>query len=55
MDAVFEHADRIMVLDRGALIARGTPEEVRRNPDVRAVYLGDGTVCDIRNVEGAPA
>jgi len=55
MDVVFEHADRIMVLDRGALIAGGTPEEVRRNPDVRAVYLGDGTVYDARNVEGAPA
>jgi branched-chain amino acid transport system ATP-binding protein len=55
MDVVFEHADRIMVLDRGVLIARGTPEEVRRNPDVRAVYLGDGTVYDARNIEVAPA
>ena len=55
MDVVFEHADRIMVLDRGALIAGGTPEEVRRNPDVRAVYLGDGTVYDARILGGAPA
>jgi branched-chain amino acid transport system ATP-binding protein len=42
MDVVFEHADRIMVLDRGGLIAEGTPAEVRANAQVRAVYLGEG-------------
>jgi branched-chain amino acid transport system ATP-binding protein len=42
MDVVFGQADRIVVLDRGILIAGGTPEEVRNNPDVRAVYLGGG-------------
>ena len=40
MDVVFGQADRIIVLDRGQLIAGGTPAEVRANPDVRAVYLG---------------
>ena len=40
MDVVFGQADRIIVLDRGQLIAGGTPEEVRTNPNVRAVYLG---------------
>ena len=40
MDVVFSQADRIIVLDRGQLIAGGRPEEVRANPDVRAVYLG---------------
>ena len=29
MDVVFEHADRILVLNRGSLIAEGSPEEVR--------------------------
>ena len=42
MDVVFEHADRVMVLNRGALIAEGTPAEVRANEQVRAVYLGEG-------------
>ncbi|WP_454916332.1 ABC transporter ATP-binding protein [Xanthobacter sediminis] len=42
MDVVFEHADAVMVLDRGELIARGPPQEVRRDPRVRAVYLGEG-------------
>ncbi|MEI7871081.1 MAG: ABC transporter ATP-binding protein [Alphaproteobacteria bacterium] len=40
MDVVFSQADRIIVLDRGQLIAGGTPAEVRANPNVRAVYLG---------------
>ncbi len=40
MDVVFSQADRLIVLDRGRLIAGGTPQEVRANPDVRAVYLG---------------
>jgi branched-chain amino acid transport system ATP-binding protein len=40
MDVVFGQADRVIVLDRGRLIAGGRPEEVRDNADVRAVYLG---------------
>jgi branched-chain amino acid transport system ATP-binding protein len=55
MDVVFEHADRILVLNRGALIAEGTPAEVRGNPEVRAVYLGEGLVYDARHREGASA
>jgi branched-chain amino acid transport system ATP-binding protein len=55
MDVVFEHADRILVLNRGTLIAEGTPEEVRGNPEVRAVYLGEGMVYDARHREGFSA
>jgi branched-chain amino acid transport system ATP-binding protein len=40
MDAVFGHADDIIVLVRGEIIARGRPEEVRANARVREVYLG---------------
>jgi len=41
MDVVFGHADRVIVLDRGRIIAAGTPEAIRANPQVRAIYLGD--------------
>jgi branched-chain amino acid transport system ATP-binding protein len=55
MDVVFEHADRILVLNRGSLIAEGSPQEVRANPQVRAVYLGEGLVYDARHHHGAGA
>ena len=53
MDVVFEHADRILVLNRGTLIAEGAPEEVRRDAQARAIYLGEGLVYDARHHEGA--
>lgn len=40
MDVVFGHADRIVVLDRGRVIADAAPEVVRADPNVQAVYLG---------------
>jgi branched-chain amino acid transport system ATP-binding protein len=55
MDVVFEHADRILVLNRGSLIAEGTPAEVRGNREVRAVYLGEGLVYDARHRQGSSA
>ena len=41
MDMVFGFADRIIVLDRGQIIADGAPAEIRANAQVRAVYLGE--------------
>ena len=41
MDAVFRLADRISVMVNGRLIATGSPEETRRNVEVRRAYLGD--------------
>ena len=43
MDVVFGHADRIIVLDRGRVIAAGSPEDIRADTRVKAVYLGDDT------------
>jgi len=41
MDLVFSFADRISVLVNGALFVEGPPEEVARDPQVKAVYLGE--------------
>ncbi len=41
MDLVFSFADRISVLVNGAMLVEGTPEEVARDANVKAVYLGE--------------
>ena len=41
MEMVFTHSDRILVLDRGQLIAEGDAASVRADKRVRAVYLGE--------------
>jgi len=40
MGVVFDLADRILVLVEGRIVANDTPEAIRRNPLVRAAYLG---------------
>lgn len=44
MDVVFSIATRILVLDRGQIIADGSPEEIRTNDHVKSAYLGEETV-----------
>jgi ABC-type branched-subunit amino acid transport system ATPase component len=44
MDVVFANADRIMVMNRGRLVADGAPAEVRANPLVQQIYLGAGRI-----------
>ena len=41
MDAVFRVADTITVMVNGSVIARGTPADVRSNPEVQSAYLGE--------------
>jgi branched-chain amino acid transport system ATP-binding protein len=41
MDVVFGHADRVIVLDRGRIIAQGSPAAIRADARVREVYLGE--------------
>jgi branched-chain amino acid transport system ATP-binding protein len=40
MDVVFDHADRVIVLAHGRIIAQGSPAAVRADAQVQAVYLG---------------
>jgi branched-chain amino acid transport system ATP-binding protein len=42
MDVVFTHADRVIVLSDGELIAEGSPAAVRADARVRELYLGTG-------------
>jgi branched-chain amino acid transport system ATP-binding protein len=41
MEVVFGLAERILVMHRGALLAAGTPDEIRGDSEVRAAYLGE--------------
>ena len=41
MELVFNFASRIIVMAEGAVLAEGTPDEIRMHPKVREVYLGN--------------
>ncbi len=46
MALIMDVCDRIQVLDQGQSLAEGTPDEIRRNIDVAAAYLGESAVYE---------
>jgi branched-chain amino acid transport system ATP-binding protein len=46
MDVVMRHADRVIVMAEGRVIAEGAPHEVRRDQAVVDAYLGSGPPVD---------
>lgn len=48
MDVVFSYAHRIIVMSRGSIIASGSPDTVRANPEVQRVYLGSAAFLKAR-------
>ena len=40
MDVVFKYSDRIVVMAQGAIMAQGTPDEIRNNEQVAMTLLG---------------
>jgi branched-chain amino acid transport system ATP-binding protein len=48
MDIVFRHAQRVLVMSRGELVATGRPDEIRQSPLVQEVYLGHAAIGEKR-------
>jgi branched-chain amino acid transport system ATP-binding protein len=48
MDIVFRYSERIVVMHQGAILADGTPDEIRRNDEVTTTLIGT-------HVTGEPA
>ena len=45
IDIVFDIAHKIVVSHQGKTIAEGSPDEVRKNPEVQKAYLGEADAC----------
>jgi branched-chain amino acid transport system ATP-binding protein len=54
LDVIRECCDRLLVLDRGRLLASGAPEEVLRDQRVAAVYLGTSGAGRVRRGPAGP-
>ena len=51
MGLVLGISDQVVVLEFGHVIARGTPSEVRENPDVVTAYLGAGNTELVKELD----
>ena len=52
MDVVFAHADRMIVLARGRLIAQGKADDIRKDLKVQEVYFGSGATFEDKTQAG---
>jgi branched-chain amino acid transport system ATP-binding protein len=52
MSVVFGTARTVTVMHQGRVLTQGTPEQIRANPEVQAVYLGE---LELDEGEAAPA
>lgn len=50
VDVVFNYADRILVLAEGDLIAEGSTEDIIKNEQVKAIYLGTSVFTERKEV-----
>jgi branched-chain amino acid transport system ATP-binding protein len=41
MDVVFSYSDRVVAMNRGKILAEGTPEEIKSNQEVRTAITGE--------------
>ena len=52
MDALFELAERVTVLQEGRVLVEGTPDEIKANPAVQEAYLGGVLEMSLLEVTG---
>lgn len=55
MGLVLSVCDLVVVMDFGRVIARGTPDEIRRDPAVIAAYIGEDAAGGVPVLETDPA